>query len=1051
MRSAHRHVISLSFARFRRLTHIAPSLIVITLLGLLSLSPARAQVIDTTFDARIETSTFINKQISQMLILPDGKMIASGSFNKYNGRNVGGLVRVHPDGSLDNSFENDLFQTGVSSRPEQIKLLPDGKILVCGSFTLANGTQYVNRVIRLNPNGTVDPSFTFEPIGNAERTVIDPLGRVYAWGQVEYVRNGQTIFRYLVRLNANGTVDDSFNLPGEITNFTTQGNKIVWYVFENGSYQMRRVNEDGSPDNTFTQTAIGGFSFSTFKEQTDHKLVLLRETTLIRVNADGGIDNTFQPPTFNGLGTPWMVVGSDDRMTVRYHSGTAPFGARFIRLLPNGAADPSFTSYLFTHDGGPTWGMHLDGSVMIGDAGSSYSTNTFVKLLPSGQPDPGYNSGGAGFQNIRPGKIRAIRVLPSNKILIGGDFDRVNSIARTKIALLNHNSTLDSSFQINTTATGNRFSVLNDIYEIELQADGKLLISGNFTYFVGGVQKSNVVRLNQDGSIDPSFVLGLHINDHYETSGLSTNRPRYRPDGKILIGNSRTGAPSLDPQPPLQLLSGGARDTGFVPTLYNNETIIVYDLAVLPTGKILITGRRAYLESGTNTITKGVVARLNANGTTDETFQRYERLNKNFVASRVLPDGKILVIHRSETSSQVYRLNEDGSPDGTFNSGAGANGRLNAITVLEDGRIVIGGFFTSYNSDSRRNLAVLDSEGHVLPRNVDTNKEVLCLSVDNDGRVLVGGFFTALRQFAAARSEGEQEVEISYLARLNLVSTGPTLRAPFDFDGDGKTDIGIFRPSVGEWWINRSLDGQTYALQFGASTDRITPADYTGDGKTDVAVFRPSSGEWYVLRSEDFSYFSIPFGTNGDVPVPADYDADGKADFAVFRPSTSTWFISQSSGAPTRIEQFGANGDQPVVSDYDGDGKADVAIFRPAAAEWWINRSTAGLIAMQFGASTDKAVQGDYTGDGKADVAIWRPSTGVWLILRSEDSSFYGIPFGTTGDVIAPGDYDGDGKFDPTVFRPSSATWFIARTTAGTLIAQFGANGDQPVANAFVP
>lgn len=277
----------------------------------------------------------------------------------------------------------------------------------------------------------------------------------------------------------------------------------------------------------------------------------------------------------------------------------------------------------------------------------------------------------------------------------------------------------------------------------------------------------------------------------------------------------------------------------------------------------------------------------------------------------------------------------------------------------------------------------------------------------------------------------------------------------FDFDDDSRTDIGIFRPSgsASEWWINRSSTDQTFALQFGAATDLIAPADYTGDGKTDIAFFRPSSGEWYVLRSEDLSFFALPFGANADVPVPADYDADGKADFAVFRPSNSTWFLAQSSGSPTRIFQFGITGDKPVVADYDGDGNADVGIFRPAASggEWWIQRSTAGLLAIQFGLSTDKAVQGDYTGDGKADIAIWRPSTGDWFIVRSEDASFYGFPFGTTGDVPSPGDYDGDGKFDPTVFRPSTVTWFIGRSTAGTQIVQFGATGDKPIPNAFIP
>ncbi|HEV8590991.1 MAG TPA: VCBS repeat-containing protein, partial [Pyrinomonadaceae bacterium] len=109
-------------------------------------------------------------------------------------------------------------------------------------------------------------------------------------------------------------------------------------------------------------------------------------------------------------------------------------------------------------------------------------------------------------------------------------------------------------------------------------------------------------------------------------------------------------------------------------------------------------------------------------------------------------------------------------------------------------------------------------------------------------------------------------------------SVAPAVKSPFDFDGDGKTDIGIYRPNGAngsEWWINRSSTDSTFATQFGAATDKVVSTDFTGDGKADVAFWRPSTGFWYVLRSEDLSYFAVPFGANGDIPVPADYDGDG--------------------------------------------------------------------------------------------------------------------------------------------------------------------------------
>jgi hypothetical protein len=285
------------------------------------------------------------------------------------------------------------------------------------------------------------------------------------------------------------------------------------------------------------------------------------------------------------------------------------------------------------------------------------------------------------------------------------------------------------------------------------------------------------------------------------------------------------------------------------------------------------------------------------------------------------------------------------------------------------------------------------------------------------------------------------------------VVAGPTatIRAPFDYDGDDKTDLSIFRPSVGQWWLNRSSTGTTPAYVFGSSTDRLVPADYTGDQKTDVAFWRPSTGEWYILRSEDTTFYAAPFGANGDRPIPGDYDADGKADLAVHRASTNTWYILKSAGG-TDILPFGAAGDTPVVGDYDGDSKTDIAIYRTALGQWWIRRSSDGnTIVVNFGNSSDKPVQGYYTADNKMDVAFWRPSTGEWYIVRSEDNSFYAFPFGANGDIPVPGDYDGDDRFDAGVFRPSSNTWFVNRTTAGTLIQAFGSNGDVPTPSVFVP
>jgi hypothetical protein len=304
-----------------------------------------------------------------------------------------------------------------------------------------------------------------------------------------------------------------------------------------------------------------------------------------------------------------------------------------------------------------------------------------------------------------------------------------------------------------------------------------------------------------------------------------------------------------------------------------------------------------------------------------------------------------------------------------------------------------------------------------------------------------------VREFNFAQPAGESA------ATFSIQTTAPVSNQTFfDFDGDNKTDVSIFRPSAGEWWYLRSSDGAVPAVQFGQSTDEIAPADYTGDGKTDIAFFRPSDGFWYVLRSEDFSFYAFPFGSGGDIPVPADFDGDGKADPTVFRPSNAVWYTQRSSDGQITFQAFGSTGDVPLPNDFDGDGKADLAVFKTGPSEWWIQRSSNSTVsAVQFGSAGDRPTPADLTGDGKTDIAFFRPSTGFWFVLRSEDASFYAFPFGSSGDVPVTGDYDGDGRADAAVFRPSNATWYLQQTSSGFTAVGFGAATDQPVPSAYLP
>ncbi|MBK8466450.1 MAG: M36 family metallopeptidase [Chloracidobacterium sp.] len=272
-------------------------------------------------------------------------------------------------------------------------------------------------------------------------------------------------------------------------------------------------------------------------------------------------------------------------------------------------------------------------------------------------------------------------------------------------------------------------------------------------------------------------------------------------------------------------------------------------------------------------------------------------------------------------------------------------------------------------------------------------------------------------------------------------------RSRADFDGDGKTDISVFRPSDGNWYLQRSTEGFT-GVNWGLSTDILTPGDFDGDGLADTAVFRPSNGYWYGVNSGNGTTFATNFGLAGDVPQVGDFDNDGKDDIAVFRPSNGTWYWLRSSDGQFVGVQYGQNGDVPVIGDYSGDGKADVAVFRSGI--WYGTDSSDGSFnAEQFGLGTDLPVPADYDGDDIIDLAVFRPSDGNWYIHNSTNGQFFTIHWGQNGDVPVPGDYDGDGKDDVGVFR--SGIWYINPTTDPDMTLQFGLSSDMPIPKKYIP
>lgn len=973
--------------------------------------------LDPAFNASVtESSGYVDESVVQ----PDGKIIIAGSFQRANGTRVSDIARLNPDGTTDTGFN---VGSGPNVPVRALALQPDGKILVGGNFTTFNG-QTVRRIVRLNTNGSLDSSFSTTVNFNGQINTIVVLsdGKILVGGAFTLSSSK------LVRLNPDGTVFDSVpGTGGTIYNLLVQPDgKIV--VAGTSFDGLRRLNTDLTVDPTFNDGTGPSSTVLSMALQPDGKIILGGLFTsyngnatdfIVRVNSDGSFDTAFDflsdEALLNGE-VEAVAVQPDGKILASYiyYTDNGYIG-RVSRFNSNATPDATFTTGDLTQTYAANLTVLGDGKFFVGGAFSAYNNQTrlhFVKLNSDGSFDTGFNTAVSST-----GIVYAMKKQADGKIIIAGDFDFVNGVRKIALARLNPDGTLDNSFGFPESG------FYGDIYDLEIQPDGKILIAGLFTGSLN-FPASNVARLNSNGSFD------ISLNDFANPTdrlALVAYAIKLQPDGKIIVGGSIADQNFSNNYGTKRLNTNGIIDTTYNPSPISLGHVRA--ILVQADGKIIIGGTYLWATS----FPRSGVARLNPNGSLNEGFSVSEGLVYGLQQNA---DGQVYT-----GGTTLTRYSPEGVIDSTFNVGSGFNLNLRAIKLQPDGKILAGGFFTTYNGTAANKIIRINPNGAIDPTFSPANGStgnVFAIELQADGKILAGGQFLDFN--------GTEKFSIARLQNAAVLRA-----APFDFDGDNKTDLSIFRSSVGEWWYNRSSDATVRAAQFGASTDKPVPADFTGDGKTDIAFFRPASGEWFMLRSEDGSFLSFPFGANGDVPTVGDFDGDGKSDPTIYRPSTNEWFILKSTGG-TAIFTFGTTGDKPVPADFDGDGKTDVAIFRPSDGSWWYVRSTDNQFRVfSFGVSTDKPVPGDWTGDGKADIAVFRPSTGEWYFQRSEDNSFYSVPFGALGDIPVPGDYDGDGKFDTAVFRPSGSTWYVNRSTAGLMIQQFGVSTDSPVPAVFQP
>ena len=704
--------------------------------------------------------------------------------------------------SIDSAFNPLLTQDVTGSYPDNFVLQPDGKIIIFGAFSSSPPSGFLKR---LNADGSLDSSFNCTACENLEirNAILQPDGKI-----VVAANSSNVAF---VRLNTDGSLDQSFsvllNSPSATTSradvygLQPDGKIIIrYYINFNGGFHtdnIVRLNTNGSIDTTFNTVSYGGMITSTtFTKglvQPDGKILAAFRSSsgsisLYRYNVDGTVDNTFERPQFGsggnfGIGNLSLYPDGKLLVSGSFSSVNSLAKRNLVRLMPGGNVDTSFTvsNNIFDADGayGGDVKVQPDGKILFATAMAQNTLinyrlfrlntdgsvdNTFNSIaasrfdlensnqvlildFPSGigrfsrlNPDGSINSSFNAPTLAKKGTVVNLAVQANGKLLVNGNFNRVGGVIKNSLARLNADGTLDNSFD-----SGTGFNIFPNV--IVSQPDGKILVGGSFTSY-NGVSINRLARLNSDGSLDMNF--NPTLDNRVDTITLQT-------DGKIIISGSFVNVNGINQKTLARLNSDGSLDTNFNPLFANGSVDVVL---VQMDGKILVGGSF----NGVNGFNRSNLVRLNSDGSLDSTFNPAVSTVDAIVRQT---DGKYLII---SGNSSVRRLNIDGVNDSTFQIFINSSGGLSSIYLQPNGKIIVGGnyLFRFFSN------GILDST--FLPQGI--NQVVNAFAAQPDGSLIVGGVFSLINN-----------VSRNGIARINF-SAPSTL---FDYDGDGRADVSVFR------------------------------------------------------------------------------------------------------------------------------------------------------------------------------------------------------------------------------------------------------------------